>query len=135
MEQRDNQEQNAITVESVKTMEETGVRLSFEEKLIRLADEVIDEEREWKPTWWKVKTCLQKAMESRRIDKIQDKGTAKPFLRRTRRRMPSLVEPKLIQKKDILNHDDARTNGGNNIVESSERIGSRRTLYSMPRKR
>ena len=79
MEQRDNQEQNAITVESVKTMEETGVRLSFEEKLIRLADEVIDEEREWKPTWWKVKTCLQKAMESRRIEKYKIKEQQSQF--------------------------------------------------------
>ena len=79
MEQRDNQEQNAITVESVKTMEETGVRLSFEGKLIRLADEVIDEEREWKLTWWKVKTCLQKAMESRRIEKYKIKEQQSQF--------------------------------------------------------
>ena len=60
--------------------------------------------------------------------KLQDKGTAKPFLPRTRRRMSSLIEPKLTRKEDILNHDDARTNGGHKIVESSERIGSRRTL-------
>ena len=39
---------NAIIVESVKTMEEVGVRLHFEGRFIRLADEVIDEEREWK---------------------------------------------------------------------------------------
>ena len=32
-------------MESVKTMEEVGVRLCFEGKLIRLGDEVIDEER------------------------------------------------------------------------------------------
>ena len=55
-------EENAVVVESVKTIEEVGVRLSFEWKSIRLGDEVIDEEREWKPTWRKVKTCLQKAM-------------------------------------------------------------------------
>ena len=72
-------EQNAIAVKSVKTMEETGVRLSFEGKLIRLADEVIDEEREWKPTWWKVKTCLQKAMESRRIEKHKIKEQQSQF--------------------------------------------------------
>ena len=57
-------EENAVVLESVKTIEEVGVRLSFEWKSIRLGDEVIDEEREWKPTWRKVKTCLQKAMES-----------------------------------------------------------------------
>ena len=60
--------------------------------------------------------------------KLQDKETAKAIMRRTRRRMLSLVEPKLTRKEDILNHDDARTNGGDKIVESSERIGSRRTL-------
>ena len=48
-------------------MEEVEVRLRFEGKSIRLGDEVIDEEREWKPTRQKVKTCLQKTMESRRI--------------------------------------------------------------------
>ena len=60
--------------------------------------------------------------------KLQDKETVKAIMRRTRRRMLSLVEPKLTRKEDILNHDNARTNGGDKIVESSERIGSRRTL-------
>ena len=43
-------EENRIIVESVKMMEEVGVRLCFEGKSIRLGDKVIDEEREWKPT-------------------------------------------------------------------------------------
>ena len=60
--------------------------------------------------------------------KLQDKGTAKPILPRTRRRVSSLVEPKLTQKEDILNHDNARTNVGDKIVESSKRVCSRRTL-------
>ena len=51
-------EENTILVESVKMMEEVGVRLRFEGKSIRHDDEMIDEEREWKPTWLKVKTCL-----------------------------------------------------------------------------
>ena len=50
--------ENTIVVESVKMMEEVGVRLRFEEKSIRLCDGGINE-REWKPTWWKVKTCLE----------------------------------------------------------------------------
>ena len=61
-------EDNAIIVESMKMVEEVGVRLCFEGKSIRLGDEVIDEEREWKPMWWKVTTCLQQAVESRRIE-------------------------------------------------------------------
>ena len=60
--------------------------------------------------------------------KLQDKGTTKPTLPRTRRQTSPLVEPKLTRKEDILNHDNARTNGGEKIVESSERIGSRRML-------
>ena len=42
--------------------------------------------------------------------------------------MSPLVEPELTWKEDILNHDDARTNGRDKVVESSERIGSRWTL-------
>ena len=42
--------------------------------------------------------------------------------------MSYLVEPKLTRKEDTFNHDDARTNGGEKIVESSERIGSIQTL-------
>ena len=38
-----------------------------------------DEEREWKPTWWKVKTCLQKAMESRRIENYITKAQQSQF--------------------------------------------------------
>ena len=37
------------------------------------SDEVIDEETEWKPTWQKVRTYLQKAMESRRIKSYKSK--------------------------------------------------------------
>ena len=86
--------------------------MSFEGKSIRLGDEVNDEERKRKPLWWRVKTCLQKAMESRGIKKIQRQKKAKPILPRTCTRMSSLVEPKLARKDDILDHDDARTNGG-----------------------
>ena len=59
--------------------------------------------------------------------KLQDKGTSNPILPRTRRWISSLVEPKLRRKEDILNHDDSRTNGGDKIVESIDRTGSRRT--------
>ena len=44
--------------------------LDFEGKS---SDEVIDEETEWKPTWQKVRTYLQKAMESRRIKSYKSK--------------------------------------------------------------
>ena len=60
--------------------------------------------------------------------KLQDKGTGKPILPRTRRRMSSLIERKLTRKEDILNHHDTRKNGGDKSVKSSERIGSRQTL-------
>ena len=47
------------------------MRLRFEGKSITLGDEVMDEEREWKLTWQIMKTCLQKAMESRRIENFK----------------------------------------------------------------
>ena len=53
-------EENTVVMESIKTIEEVGVRLRFKGKSIRLDDEVIDEEREWKSAWGKVKTSLQK---------------------------------------------------------------------------
>ena len=60
-------------------MEKVGVRLRFEGKSIRLRDKVIDEKREWKPAWQKVKTCLQKAMESRRIENYKIKEQQSQF--------------------------------------------------------
>ena len=38
-----------------------------------------DEERKRKPLWWRVKTCLQKAMESRGIKKYKDKKKQSQF--------------------------------------------------------
>ena len=55
------------------------MRFCFEGKLIRLGNEVIGEEREWKRTWWKVKTCLQKAIESTRIRKYKTKEEQSQF--------------------------------------------------------
>ena len=55
------------------------MRLRFEGKSIRLGDEVIDPEREWKPTWRKVKTCLQKAIESRRTENYKKKEQQSQF--------------------------------------------------------
>ena len=66
-------EENAIVMESIKTMEEVGVRFQMKGRSIRLDDEVIDEEREWKPTWRKVKTSLQKATEAKRIEMYKTK--------------------------------------------------------------
>ena len=66
-------------MELVKRMEEFGLKLRFERKSIRFGDELIDEERERKPTWWKVKTCLQKAMESRKIEYCKTKEQQSQF--------------------------------------------------------
>ena len=43
-------------MKSLKMMEEVEVRLHFEGKSIRLGNEVINAEKEWKPTWQKVET-------------------------------------------------------------------------------
>ena len=57
-------EENAIVMESIKTMQEVGVRLRFEDDSIRLDEEVIEAEREYKATWRKMKINLQKATEA-----------------------------------------------------------------------
>ena len=72
-------DENAIVTESIKTMEEVGVRLRFKRRLIRLDDEVIDEEREWKLAWRKVKTSLQKATEAKRIEIYRTKEQQSHF--------------------------------------------------------
>ena len=60
-------------------MKEVEVRLNFEGKPIRLGNEVIDAEKEWKPTWQNVETCLQKAMKSRRIENYKTKEQQNQF--------------------------------------------------------
>ena len=49
--------------------------------------------------------------------KLQDKGTAKPILLEKTNFI--FVEPKLTRKEGTFNHDNARTNGRDKIVESS----------------
>ena len=113
-------EENAIVMESIMTMNEVGVRLRFEGDSIRLDDEIIDDDREYRSTWRKVKTCLQKATEVKRIEC-------------TRGGMPLVVEPESTWQKDGCNNDDVGTNGRNEILESFKRIGAKRTVPSMQR--
>jgi len=54
-------------------MDEVGVTLCFEDNAIRLGDEVIEEETDYKTTWRKVKNRLQKATESNRIETYKTK--------------------------------------------------------------
>ena len=68
-------EENAIVMESIKTMEEVGVRLRFEDESIRLDEEVIEAEREYKATWRKVK----KATEAKRIEIYKTKVQQSQF--------------------------------------------------------
>ena len=81
-------------------MDEVGVRLSFEGNLICICH--IDKEIDYKVAWRKVKSRLQ--------------------------RVSYVVETEFTWTKDIINHDDARTNGGDKNMESSESVGSKRTL-------
>ena len=72
-------EENAIVMESIKTMEEVGERLRFEDDSIRLDEEVIEAEREYKATWRKVKISLQKATEAKRIEIYKTKVQQSQF--------------------------------------------------------
>lgn len=70
---------NAIVVESVTTMHEVGLRLSFEENSIQLGDDVFDAEVEYKTTWKKIKQCLQKATEAKRMGTYKIKEQQSQF--------------------------------------------------------
>ena len=72
-------EENAIVMESIKTMEEVGVRLRFEDDSIRLDEEVIKVETEYKATWRKVKISLQKATEAKQIEIYKTKVQQSQF--------------------------------------------------------
>ena len=74
-----NEEENTIYTESILIMEEVGVKMRFEGKSIRIDGEFIDEEKEWKFTWSKVKTSLQKAIEEKRIEIYKRKEQQSQF--------------------------------------------------------
>ena len=64
-------EENTIIVESVRTMEEVGVRMRFEGNSVQLDDELI--ENDWRPTWKKVKSKLQEGVERKRVEAYEIK--------------------------------------------------------------
>ena len=72
-------EDNAIVMESIKTIGEVGVRWRFKGRSIRLDDKVTDEERDWKPAWRKVTTSLPKATEAKRIEIYRTKEQQSQF--------------------------------------------------------
>ena len=64
-------EKNAIVTEAVKTKEDVGVRIQFEEGSISIDGEVI--EGGWKPTWRRLKKKQKKGVKARRIESYQAK--------------------------------------------------------------
>ena len=56
---------------------------------------------------------------------LKSTGTVESVLSRARRRVSCMVEPELTRQKGIINHDDAGTDGRDEIVEDIERIGPR----------
>ena len=71
--------ENAVVTEARTTMEEVGMRLKFEDNAIQLDGERI--EHEWKPTWKRVKTALQKGTKQMRIERYQSKDQQSRFFR------------------------------------------------------
>ena len=60
-------------------MEEVGRRLKFEDNTIQIHSEPI--KQEWKPTWKRVKTALQKGTKQMRIKTYQSKDQQSGFFR------------------------------------------------------
>ena len=64
-------EDNAIVTETVKIMEDVGVRIQFEEGSILIDGEVI--EAGWKPAWRSYKVKQKKGVKARRVESYQAK--------------------------------------------------------------
>ena len=64
--------ENAAVTEARTTMEELGIRVKFEDNAIQLDCEWI--EQEWKPTWKRVKTALQKGTKQMRIETDENRN-------------------------------------------------------------
>ena len=64
-------EENSIEEEAMKTMEDVEVEIQFEEGIIWIDGELIEER--WKPAWKKLKEKLKKGMKKQRIDRYQRK--------------------------------------------------------------
>ena len=60
-------EENTIIVESVRTLEEIGVRMGFEGNSAQL------DENDWKQTWKKVKSKLQEGVKRKRVEAYEIK--------------------------------------------------------------
>lgn len=72
-------EENAVVTEARTTMEEVGIRLEFEDNTIQLDGERIDQE--WKSTWRRVKSALQKSAKQKRIETYKSKEQQSQFFR------------------------------------------------------
>ena len=59
-------EENAVVTEARTTIKEAGITLEFKDNMIQLNGEKIDQE--WKPTWRRVKSALQKGARQKRIE-------------------------------------------------------------------
>ena len=71
--------ENAVVTEA-RTMEAVGMRLKFEDNAIQLDGEWI--KQEWKSTWKRVKTVLQKGNKQMRIETYQSKDQQGRFFRK-----------------------------------------------------
>ena len=72
-------EENAVVTEARTTMEEAGITLEFKDNMIQLNGEQIDQE--WKPTWRRVKSALQKGARQKRIETCQSTEQQSQFFR------------------------------------------------------
>ena len=72
--------ENAVVTEARTTMEEVGMTLKFQDNAIQLDGEWI--KQEWKSTWKRVKTALQKGNKQMRIETYQSKDQQGRFLRK-----------------------------------------------------
>ena len=81
------------------TMYEVGVQLRFEGDSIRIDDEMIEGEREYKTTWRKRKMSLQKAKEAKRIETNKTKVQQSQFYQEQEKECHTWLNKNLQGKK------------------------------------
>ena len=64
-------EENSIVEEAIKTMEDVGVEIQFEEGNIRIDGEIIN--GRWKPAWKRLKEKMEKGVKNQRVEEYGTK--------------------------------------------------------------
>ena len=90
-------EGNAVVREAITVMEEVGKSIQFEERNIRLEEELI--ETDWKSTWKKVKTTLKSSTTDKRVEDYKTKEQQSNIYRKQEKECHIWLEENISPRK------------------------------------